>query len=167
MKDAFDMIGADGPAPEAAVRDAPFSKLIGSWRIESVWFGPEGERRTATGEWHFRWILGGYGIQDVLFADDYPRERYGTTLRCWDRERGVWRVSWMQPGNGEFAELVGRVDGGQVVQELVGIEGRREVWRFAEIGADSFLWLSEVSADGGTTWSVTQEMRGTRFDASR
>lgn len=166
MEDVFALIAADGPAQDAEVRESPYAKLIGSWKMESVWFGSAGIRRTATGEWHFQWILGGLGIQDVLYADDYPRERYGTTIRCWDRERKLWRVSWMQPGNGEFAELIGRVDGDRIVQEIVGLEDRRERWRFAEIGPDRFLWTAEVSTDGGTTWATTQEMRGARFSAT-
>lgn len=36
------------------------------------------------GECHFAWVLGGRGIQDVLFATGAPSNKFGTSLRCYD-----------------------------------------------------------------------------------
>ena len=35
-------------------------------------------------------------------------------------------------------------------------------WRFTDIGPDSFRWRAELSHDGGTTWTLDEEMLATR-----
>ena len=75
----------------------------------------------------------------------------------------TWHVSWMHPAGGEFVNLVGRKVGDRIVHEGVGTDPRRrERWSFTEITLTSFVWLGEVSFDGGTTWFLEQEMHGTR-----
>jgi hypothetical protein len=36
-------------------------------------------------------------------------------------------------------------------------------WAYREIARDSFLWCNEVSRDGGTTWTRTQDMQARRI----
>jgi hypothetical protein len=113
---------------------------------------------------HFAWVLGGRGVQDVLYGTGATSDRFGTTLRCYDQDKDLWHIAWMQPATGEFAYLQGRqVDDG-IVQEVLcpSPAGQRERWRFTEITMDSFRWLGEVSKDGGTTWKLVQEMRARR-----
>ena len=165
MQDLFDLIRADS-CDDRQDREKlmAFGRFVGSWAMESIWYPQEdGEERRTTGQWHFGWILGGNGIQDVLFADEYPPEKYGVTLRSYDRREDLWRVSWMQPGNGEFANLIGRATAEGIEQQVVGLTGKREIWRFSEITRDSFEWTDEVSKDDGRTWSIEQRMRGKRI----
>ncbi len=144
-----------------------YSPLVGSWSIESTWYEKDGECRKKEGEWHFQWILGGRGIQDILFIKNAAPDQYGTTLRCYDPKSKVWYVSWMQPYSGEFVHLTGKKVGDSIVQEGQGSDpSRRERWTFRDIAADSFLWLGEVSFDAGKTWSLEQEMRGKRMQES-
>jgi hypothetical protein len=122
-----------------------------------------GQWRKLRGEWHFAWILGGRGVQDVLYAAGSTPDRFGTTLRCYDEQADVWRVSWMQPATGEFFELTGRAEGDRIVQ--IGHSpgsSAIECWTFSEITPESFLWQGEISADGGESWRLVQEMRARR-----
>ena len=156
------LLSASGPAPEHAAELMLYGQFVGSWHVESTWFGAAGNR-TGTGEWHFAWVLGGRGVQDVLFGKGAPRDRYGTTLRCYDPSLDAWHVAWMCPGHGEFANLVGRRREDRIVQEGRGLEpGRLLRWSFTEITPHSFVWLGEASVDGGATWSLEQEMKATR-----
>lgn len=158
-----DLLAASGPFPEYAEKLMLYGQFVGSWDIAATWHEQNGGHKQGKGEWHFNWVLGGRGIQDVLFAAGASPHQFGTTLRCYDAALDVWHVAWMQPSGGEFVHLVGRKVGDRIVQEGVGSDPRRrERWSFTEITSDSFLWLSEVSFDEGATWFLEQEMRAVR-----
>jgi hypothetical protein len=164
--DVFQWIAASGPFADYADKLMLFGQFVGSWEIDSIWYEPDGNRRSGKGEWHFRWILGGRGIQDVLFPSGAASHQVGTTLRCYDVALGAWHASWMQPSSGEFAHLLGRKVGDGIVQELLGLDPpRRERWSFTAITSESFVWLDEVSLNDGVTWSLQQEMRARRQKA--
>jgi hypothetical protein len=142
-----------------------FGRLVGSWEVTSVILGEDdgSPLRESRGEWHFFWILGGRGIQDVLYSVGWPPDRFGSTYRCYDAEADVWRCTWMIPAGDEYVNLVARkVDRGI---ELIGQgpdPSRIERWTFSEITDGSFRWQGEVSRDDGQTWRLIQEMHATR-----
>lgn len=157
------LLFADGPFGELPEGANIYEPLIGSWEIESRWFSPGGERR-CLGEWHFARILGGLGVQDVLFPKGASAAGRGTTLRCYDRSIDAWRITWMMPTSLEFSSLVGRRVGDRIVQEGVDpASGRSLRWSFADIEPESFEWIGEASEDSGKTWVLEQEMRAARM----
>jgi hypothetical protein len=142
-----------------------FGRLVGAWDIDWVRLDDRGkpvERRR--GEWHFAWVLGGRGVQDVIWTAGAPPEEDGTTLRCWDAQLGAWRAVFMSPGDGQFVTLLGRPEGDRIVQEVIDrpSEARAERWTFSEVTDSAFVWQAETSTDGGHTWAVTHEMRASR-----
>ncbi len=158
--DVFELLAASAPWTELTEKLMLYGQFVGSWDIQAVWYEQGGALRTGQAEWNFNWILGGRGIQDVLFAAGASPDEFGTTLRCYDAAMNVWHVAWMQPYGGEFVYLLGRQVGDRIVQEGYGVDpARRERWSFADITPDSFLWLGEVSFDDGVTWFLEQEMR--------
>jgi hypothetical protein len=114
-----------------------YGQFVGSWDIESTWYQPDGSSTTGKGEWHFDWILGGTGVQDVLFASGAPAHQYGTTLRCYDKAIDAWHLVWMQPASGEFAVQV--ADWSRPQWAKPSICNRRR-WSFTEITPNSFRW---------------------------
>ena|SRR5437588_851676 len=140
----------------------PYEPLVGSWAIAARWY-PDGDGpRETKGEWHFSWILGGWGIQDVLFAAGAGTERRGTSIRCYDTVAAAWRVVWMMPASREFAALIARQDGVRIVQEGAALDlSSHQRWTFSDITENGFLWQGESSSDG-STWKLEGEMRGTR-----
>ncbi len=159
----FELLAAPGPYPEHSEELMLYGQFVGAWDVASEWYGTDGKVRSAKGEWHFGWILGGRGIQDVLFASGTPADRRGTTLRCYDHAACTWHITWMQPYGSEFVHLIGRLAGNRIVQEGAGTDpGRRERWSFTEITPDSFTWLGEVSTDSGESWFLEQRMKAVR-----
>lgn len=150
----------------AGAREADlYAPLIGSWSITSTWHDAEGGERCGRGEWHFDRILGGLGVQDVLFSEGAAPRECRTSVRAYDEGANVWRIVWMQPSSGEFVVLEGRSEGDEIVQEgtaLDGEPGRLERWRFVDITDSSFTWLGESSSDGDT-WRVEQRMDARRM----
>jgi hypothetical protein len=160
----FYFLAAPGPNSGDTDTAMMYRPLIGSWDIAARWFTPGGGVKEARGEWHFTWILGGRGVQDVLFQAGSTPDQFGTTLRCYDPTMDIWHVTWMQPSGSEFVNLTGRKVGGRIVQEGNGQDtSRQERWSFTDINENTFTWLGEVSHDGGVTWVLEQEMFGTRM----
>jgi len=116
-RQVFDLVAAEGPYADFKTQLMLYGQLVSSWDIAGIWYEQDGKSRTRKGEWHFAWMLGGRGVQDVLFAIDAPRDQYGITIRCYDAEKDIWHISWMQPYGGEFVHLVGRQDGRNILQE--------------------------------------------------
>ena len=169
LPSAIARLAANGPFA-AAERDLMgYGRLVGAWDVEWVALDRSGAvvaRRR--GEWHFAWVLGGRGVQDVIWVGGEPPENDGTTLRCWDEEVGAWRSVFMPPGAGEFVTLLGRPERDRIVQDVVSRapDGRpgplRERWIFSDMTETAFLWQAETSDDGGETWTATHQIRARR-----
>ena len=161
--DVFSLMAAPGAYTEYAGKLMLYGQFVGGWDIDATWYEQGGEVRKGKGQWVFDWILGGRGIQDVLFAVGAPPHHYGTTLRCYNPALDVWHVTWMQPYGGGFVHLIGRKVRDHIVQEGVGIDpNRRKRWSFKDITSHSFLRLGEMSLDNGVTWYLEQEMQASR-----
>jgi hypothetical protein len=159
----FDLLAAPGPFAEYSDKLMLFGQFVGSWDLDGTWYERDGSSKKGKGQWHFVWILGGRGIQDVLFASGALPHQRGSTLRCYDVARDAWNIAWMQPASGEFVHMTGRKVGDRIVLEGVDFgKGPLRRWSFTDITPNSFRWLGEVSDDNGVTWFLEQEMQGMR-----
>lgn len=151
-----DALFADRAAP--GIPDL-FGALVGDWRVRNR------SLDEATGQWHeaeFTWsfarTLGGLGIHDVIVLDDGTVA--GTTVRVWDADREVWRVSWFGVRGRHFSHFVARPDGAGILLEGAGQDGRALRWSFSAITADGFTWDGRIeTADG---WLLEQHMDAVR-----
>lgn len=149
----FDRLAADGPyEPEIML----YGRLVGTWDVAWTRFdrgGDAAERREA--EWRFAWILGGRGVQDLIWRKGDPPHLDGTTIRCWDARAGVWRLTFMSPADGEFVTMTARGAGDRIVQDLEGRPG--EQWIFDHIAQTSFRW--QARTDGRLTHEMLARRR--------
>jgi hypothetical protein len=111
---------------------------------------------------------GGRAVQDVWIAPSREVRgagdigEWGTTLRFYDPDLGAWRSTWIGPEKRAVLPFVGR----QVDDEII-LEGTFEDdlltrWIFSDITPSSFRWRAVDSSDGGTTWTLLQEMSASR-----
>jgi hypothetical protein len=163
---ALEALAATGPAPDHAEELMLFGQLVGAWDFDGVEYDADGGSRKHTGEWHFAWVLEGRAIQDVLVspprADRGKGQRsysYGTTLRFFDPSIDAWRIVWADPVPGNLAVLTASQVRDEIVIEGTTREGLPLRWIWSEITDRSAHWRSVVSADGGTTWQLREEMR--------
>jgi hypothetical protein len=164
-----DALHVDGPSGPTASELALFGRFVGSWDIAWQGLDGSGEMRTARGELHMGWVLGGRALQDVWIvpgrgepgAGVPPLAFHGTTLRFYDAKLGAWRSTWIDPVNARVRRFIGRPDGDDIL--LLSDEDDPQLrWRFTDIAPDSFTWRGEISNDGGTTWAEDEVMRITR-----
>ncbi len=164
----LELLAASGPFPEYAENLMLYGQFVGSLDIAAIWHDQSGGHKQGKGEWHFDWILGGRGIQDVLFpAGAFPHQ-FGTTLRCYDVTTDVWHVAWMQPYGGEFVHLTGRKVGNRIVQEGVGSDPRRRErqWRHLVLGTGDEGNPPNCSLKPGSSLQLCVRERGMVFQES-
>ena len=152
MTDLFSqaLISRTGKIPEAFDWFAP---LIGDWTCDYYDEPEKGRKRHVKGEWIFRRILDGTGVQDVFIfpsrdtreTDPQPDGEYGTSLRMFNREKGCYdvvytcercmkRLTFTRQGN----SLEGRV-----------LDEEGAYWIFSDITPDRFHWENiRILADG-------------------
>lgn len=158
---------SDEPSPELGDAASVYAPVMGSWEVEVVDYGAGGSKRTTPGEWHFSWALEGRAVQDVFIvpkrgarAEIQPGakgNRYGTTLRVYDRPTRTWRITWFNPANGSVNSLAAHREGDAIVQVGSDPDGTLRRWSFVDITADSFRWTGEESNDQGRTWTLSAE----------
>lgn len=149
-----------------------FGFLPGGWRATVRDIDPDGTVRTGTGEWWFAWVLEGRALQDVWICP--PREergrpsapraaynRYGTTVRRFDREGNDWKIVWINPVSGAENHLRGGRDGDGITLE--GQDNGRPIrWVFVDIQAGAFTWQGyRLDADG--RWTLHAEFQLARI----
>jgi hypothetical protein len=129
-----------------------YGRLIGSWDLDILSFDDDGVTRHTKGEAHFGRVLEGRAVQDVFInprrVDRGPgmpafANWFGTTLRIYDPHLRAWRISWFNPGDGVRAELIGRREGDEIVQDGAFSDGTPIRWVFSEITPHSFHWRGE------------------------
>jgi len=163
---------APGRSNEITDREDIYGWLIGGWEATVYDYGEDGTASESSGEWHFGWVLEGRAIQDVWIAPPRSQRsgktlskqnnRYGTSLRVYDREFATWRVTWFNPVTGARNDLIGRRQGADIVQEGIGPDGRKIRWLFTDITPTSFIWRGESLEPDGKTWRLEAEFRARR-----
>ena len=159
---------APGPAAGLGRAADDLGWLVGGWEAEVRDFSLDGRVHEGTGEWWFSWVLEGRAMQDVWIspprnartatrAPQAAGNRYGTTIRHFDRKADAWHVTWINPVSGAGNHLAGRRDGDRMV--LLGEEQGTPIrWSFEHISASGFLWRGESrQADG--SWRTEAEFR--------
>ena len=162
-----DALIADGPAPEHRDALMLYGQFVGEWELEWTGYQNGAPALTERGEWIFAWILEGRAVQDVWIIPErarrgepgVPEGEYGTTIRIYDPQDDVWKITWSGPLNGARRTFLGRKEGDEIVQEGERESGEALRWIFSDITATSFRWQSFVSPDDGVTWERAEEMR--------
>ena len=167
----LDALPSSRPAPELADVDDVFGFLIGSWDVDAVLYDAEGRTRKVAGEVHASWVLEGRAIQDLFI---FPRradrasetraagDRYGTSIRTYDRTRKAWRVNFINPAAEETsAHLVARRNGEQIEMEGKLADGTPIRWRYVTFSPTSFHYTAEMRR-GDDAWQLYLELFGQR-----
>jgi len=172
LSSLVDALHADHPAADRADKMGLYGWLIGRWTIDAIYHLNEGTIRRSRGEIHAGWVLEGRALQDVWIVPARDAQRadppgpgdfYGTTLRVYDPKLDAWHILWSDPLNQVYRQQIGRAHGDDIVQDGTDETGAPVRWSFTEITPNSFRWLGERSADGGTTFRLLVEFMARRI----
>ena len=133
-----------------------FAPLIGDWDCDYYDELIDNRKRHVKGEWIFRRILEGTGIQDVFIFpsratkkdNPQPDGEYGTSLRMFNRDRGCYDVTYTCERCMKKLRFIREED------RLVGkvLDEENTYWVFSDITDNSFHWENmTVSPDGSRT----------------
>ena len=144
-----------------------FAPLLGDWDFEYCDGYDTGELRTVKGEWIFRRVLNGTGIEDLflcpsrktMYSNPQPDGEYGMAIRiyndkekCYDMayacEKGITQLRFFK----ENEKLVGTVTADP-----------SQKWVFSEIKKDTFHWQNITVLENGE-WRVNSNVYAKRKD---
>ena len=121
-----------------------FAPLLGDWDCDYYDETSEGHKRHVKGEWLFRRILEGAGIQDIFIfpsratkeTEPQPDGEYGSSFRMFNKAEGHYDVVYTCDHS--MKRLTFTKQGDKLVGEVLSEENA--YWIFSDITADSFHW---------------------------
>lgn len=140
-----------------------FAPMIGNWDFDycdTLGCVKSGEKRWVKGEWMFRRVLEGVGVEDIFICpsratkaeNPQPDAEYGVALRIFDAQRKCYNMVYT------CAQYMTRLEihksGDDVECRVL---GKNEKWAFSEMTASAFHWRNmTLGPDGG--WHVNCEI---------
>ena len=135
-----------------------FAPLLGDWDCDYYDEPEKGRERHVKGEWIFRRILEGAGIQDIFIFpsrdtrdnNPQPDAEYGTSLRMFNRENRCYDVVYTC--DHVMKRLCFKKEGGRLAGRV--LDEENTYWVFSDITEDSFRWEYLILKEDGSKESV-------------
>ena len=143
-----------------------FAPLIGDWDCDYYDELIDHRKRHVKGEWIFRRILEGTGVQDVFIfpsrstKEEHPQPdgEYGTSLRMFNRSKRCYDVVYTCAGT--MKRLTFRQEGNRLAGKVLDEEAT--YWVFSDMTGASFHW-EYVTLDANGTRRLVCEIFGKRI----
>ena len=132
-----------------------FAPLVGDWDCD-YYDELNNQKRHVKGEWIFRRILEGAGVQDIFIfpsrctreANPQPDGEYGTSLRMFNPDQHCYDVVYTCAGT--MKRLCFKREGTRLVGKVLDEEAT--YWIFSDITGESFHWeFVTLNPDGSRT----------------
>lgn len=144
-----------------------FVPLLGDWDCDYYDEPIDHQKRHVKGEWLFRRVLEGTGVQDVFIfpsrstKDIHPQPdgEYGTSLRMYNREQHCYDVVYTCAGT--MKRLCFRKEGNSLAGRV--LDEDATYWIFSDMTENSFHWEYVKDQQDGSRELVC-EIRGKRIN---
>ena len=121
-----------------------FAPLLGDWDCDYYDEYVKGEKRHVKGEWIFRRVLEGSGVQDIFIfpsratKEEHPEPdgEYGSSLRIFNKDTESYDVCYTCTGI--MKRLNFKKDGDKIAGKVLDEEST--YWIFSDITENSFHW---------------------------
>ena len=130
-----------------------FGPLVGDWDCDYYDEPTAGQKRHVKGEWIFRRVLDGVGVQDAFIfpsratreSNPQPDGEYGSAIRMYNKNNKCYDVVYTCECT--MKRLTFRKDGDRLVGEV--LDEDNAYWIFSDITEDSFHWENiRIEPDG-------------------
>ena len=145
-----------------------YAPLLGDWNFDyydTLGCKSPGEKRHVKGEWFFRRVLEGAGIEDVFIcpsretraASPQPDAEYGVALRMFNAERKCYDMVYT------CAQYMTQLEIHKDAQNIeCHVLGKQEKWVFSDITDSTFHWRNMTQIENGE-WRVNCEIFAKRM----
>ena len=142
-----------------------FAPLIGDWDFDyHDGYGADWER-DVKGEWIFRRVLDGIGIQDLFICpsretritEPQPDGEYGMAIRMFNKEDKCYDMVYTCEGN--MSRLRFEKEGNKLVGTV--LDEPSSKWVFSEIREETFRWQAITVLESGE-WQVNSNVYAKR-----
>ena len=145
-----------------------FAPLIGDWDCDYYDELIGSQKRHVKGEWIFRRILEGAGVQDVFIfpsrstkeSHPQPDGEYGTSLRMFNKDQGCYDAVYTCAGT--MKRLCFKKEGTLLAGKVLDEEA--SYWVFSDMTQDSFHW-EYMTLDPDGSRNLVCEIFGKRIKA--
>ncbi len=165
--------------PNAPAETKQFGQFDGIWYCTEQMPDPDtGElKETSTAYWAWKYILGGYGVQDFHYQGKnespfwiyFKRDLILTQIRIYDPREEVWKVAFINNHAGQgparvFGRFTAYGDGDDVIMDWDPQDpANLKRITFYDIERESFEWKVENSVDEGKTWKLLSRISAKRL----
>ncbi len=150
---------------------AQFGQLVGDWHIKQQVRQEDGSWQSIDdADWNFRYILGGYAIQDEWIQPPLStvlkqgeRRQFGTNVRIYDDKANKWKIIWASNDNSNFTSYIATSnDQGELIMIGEDLErpGLTQKITYFQITKDSWKWKMEFSNDE-KNWTEVARIQAT------
>lgn len=156
MEDSFSRALLSGNTSSIPREYDWFGPLIGDWEFDYYDHLEAEEPRHVKGEWIFRRVLEGAGIEDLFICPSratraehpQPDGEYGAALRIFNPKECCYDMAY---ACGKYVKrLTFRRENGSLVGTVLGAPAER--WVFSEITENSFHWQNITVLENGRQW---------------
>lgn len=138
-----------------------FAPLIGNWDLDYYDSYDEPVHRHIKGEWIFRRVLNGTGIEDLFIcpsratriSNPQPDGEYGAAIRMFNKNSKCYDMVYTTFGY--MVRLVFTKENDMLVGTL--LEDKNAKWVFKEIADNTFHWQNITVLDNGE-WRVNNDI---------
>ena len=142
-----------------------FAPLLGDWEFDYYDGYGTSVPRQVKGEWLFRRVLNGSGIQDLFIcpsraameADPQPDGEYGAAIRMFNPAQGCYDMVYVCEKY--IKRLIFRMESGKLAGTV--LDNPAEKWVFSEMTEDSFHWQNVTVLPDGT-WKINSDVYARR-----
>lgn len=140
--------------PNAPKETMQYGQFVGKWNVEVSNLTREGNWIEDKATWEFKFVMGGYAVQDFWERLGKPKEKdnedyFGSNIRIYNPESKKWNTVWLESGNKSIQGIWTSYMNEQ--QEII-LHDDTKKWeiKFYNITKTSFDWKWDFKLDDGT-----------------
>jgi len=138
-------------APEETIQ---YGQFVGEWDIDVSNLTREGNWVEDKASWTFKYVMGGYAVQDFWTRLKTPNEKdgedyFGSNIRIYNPEVKKWKTVWLESGSNNMRGIWTSYEN-EKGEIILHDDSKKWEIRFFNINDSSFDWKWDFKLDDGS-----------------